>query len=689
MASRRFVLLLVVFCTFAATQVAWPQTAQPPQDPQRPPVFRTEANFVRVDVFATVKGRPVRDLALEDFEVLEDGVRQNLSTFEYVQVRAAAPFDDRREPNSMRESEDALRNPRARVFVLFLDVPHVTIGGAWNARQALVSMVDRLLGPEDLIGVMTPAMAPTDMVFARKTAVIEGGLLNKWPWGERHTLMEDEQDKMYQACYPWPTREMQDVVREMVVRRKERATLDAFSELVTWLREQREERKAIITVSEGWLLYRPNADLTRPRIIDYTTGEKEPIPGHEPIGIGQGGKITLSAPQQIGLNGEPIGGSKSDCDRDRMYLSAIDNAQFFRDIMDVANRANASFYTVDPRGLAGFDMPIGPARHPGLEVDASHLKDRLTALRTLAENTDGLAVIGNNNLEPGLRRISEDLSSYYLIGYYSSNAKLDGRFRRLKVNINRPGVEVRARRGYKAATEEEVAAARSAGAAPVPEPLARARAAVGGLARLRPEAKLHIQASAVRDAGATVWVVGELAKPVAAATAAVVTVGTGADAVTVEIPMATGQRGFTGSVALNVAPAGPLDIRVRVAPAGEIPFTSSLQLDLVAGLPMPLMFRRGPTTGNRYEPAGQPQFSRRERVRFDVPKGGGIALTAVRVLDRNGNPVEVPVTRTEREGWYSAEVTLAALGPGDYLVEVSGTAGGDEQKVLAAFRVAR
>ena len=78
-----------------------------------------------------------------------------------------------------------------------------------------------------------------------------------------------------------------------------------------------------------------------------------------------------------------------------------------------------------------------------------------------------------------------------------------------------------------------------------------------------------------------------------------------------------------------------------------------------------------------------------ERARFDVPRSAGASLESVRVLDRNGNPIEVSVTRADREGWFSAEVTLAPLGPGDYIVELTGRGGHTNQKVLAAFRVTR
>ena len=81
-----------------------------------------------------------------------------------------------------------------------------------------------------------------------------------------------------------------------------------------------------------------------------------------------------------------------------------------------------------------------------------------------------MAVLNNNDLDIGLKRIANDLSSYYLLGYYSSNAKLDGKFHTIKVRVKRPGVDVRARKGYRSATEEEVAAARTAASPPRPRP---------------------------------------------------------------------------------------------------------------------------------------------------------------------------------------------------------------------------
>ena len=680
------------WCLIAASVlclVTLPAAQAPPQPPpekpdQKPqaPTFRTEANFVRVDVFATRNGIPVHDLKLEDFQVLEDGTPQAVSTIEYVNVRTGTPQEQRDEPSTIQQSRDALKNPRARVFVLFLDTNHVTMAGSWTIREPLIRLLDRLMGPEDLVGIMTPRMSAADIVFARKTRVIEGGLRDNWPWGERHTLQKDEREQMYEMCYPWE--QTIAVVSEMIARKRERQTLEALHDLVGWLRDQREERKAILTLTEGWLLYGRNAGLAKLRVID-STGATEPVPGPEPIGVGPDGRL------RVGGKDNNIGMTRSECDADRVRLADIDDEYYLRELMASANRANASFYTVDPRGLAVFDSPIGPAEPPPPHIDQAMLRHRLDSLHVLANNTDGFAVTNSNDLDKGLKRISDDLTSYYLLGYYSTNTKLDGRFRTLKVNITQPGIDVRARRGYKAATAGEVAAARSAAAAPVPQAVSAARDTIASLSRIRTGAPLFTHAVALKRA---VWLAGELAQPATAAMNASVSVTASGTTSSIEVPIAAGQRAFVVAVPLKVEATGALDIRLRITAEGQPSLSDGIRIDPAPGISAPLMFRRGSATGNRLQPAGQPQFSRTERARFEVALGGAAKIDSARVLDRNGAAIEVPVAVSERtddagQRWSAADVTLAALAPGDYLIELSGNADGAAQKVLTPFRVTR
>ena len=166
------------------------------------PTFKTEANYVRVDVFPTTDGVPVSDLSAADFEVFEDKVPQKIDAFQHIVVRGNVAQDSRREPNTVAESRAMLQDPNARVFVLFLDVGHVDVAGSHDIRKPLVDTLDRVMGEDDLVAVMTPEMAATDLTFARKTTTIEGFLTRNWPWGERDRLNPlDPVERSYEACY--------------------------------------------------------------------------------------------------------------------------------------------------------------------------------------------------------------------------------------------------------------------------------------------------------------------------------------------------------------------------------------------------------------------------------------------------------------------------------------------------------
>ena len=147
--------------------------AQTPTPPPQP-TFRTEANYVRVDAYPTTgDGVPVTDLTQADFEILEGGAPQTIEQFERVVVRAAGPQDTRIEPNTVRESRAMAEQSKARLFVLFLDTYHVDIGASHAIRKPLIDALDRVIGQDDLVAVMTPEMSAADIAFARRTTTIE------------------------------------------------------------------------------------------------------------------------------------------------------------------------------------------------------------------------------------------------------------------------------------------------------------------------------------------------------------------------------------------------------------------------------------------------------------------------------------------------------------------------------------
>ena len=706
--SRRVGLTLALIALTVIVIPAQSGTGQAPAaqkpDPQQP-TFRTGTNYVRVDVFPTKDGKPLQGLQVEDFELFEDGVRQSIEAFEHVLITPAGPQATRREPASQRESLQEAANPRSRVFVFFLDTPNVTLQGSHQIKEPIIRLIDRVLGPNDLAAIMTPDMSTSNLTLARKTVVIEQQLRDHWTWGTRHSLTErDERERAYEACYPPvepndPAFES-NLGRKMIARKRERATLEALEDLVRWLHGIREERKAIITVTEGWMRFRPDNEMMRLR-ENKGTGYQEPIPGPDVIGVGRNGKLTTRDDRDI----DPDSLTKRECDTDRMRLAMMDNEQYFRDIVNQANRANASFYPVDPRGLAVWDSPLGPEPPLPMQVDQANLRSRLESMHDLAIATDGLAVVHSNDLDKGLRRIADDLTSYYLLGYYSTNTSLDGKYRRLEVKVRQPGVDVRSRRGYRAPTAEEVAIAKAEAEGPAARLPSAFSVAMGTLARIRPDARFRINAAAHSAGGAptTIWVAGELLpgagpeKYDLGGTADIEVQG-GATSTTARVTVKPGERGFVTPVTLpHAATQGLEQVAVRVRFSGEgaaVPLTDAVDANVDA-MAQPLVFRRGPKTGNRVVPAADFRFSRTERLRIELPVASGTKGVSARLLDKAGQPLALPVTTGERtdesttQAWITADVTLAPLAAGDYALELTTSSGSETRQTIMAFRVTR
>jgi VWFA-related protein len=671
------------------------QSGAAPAPVQQPP-FKAGVNFVRVDVYPTRDGSPVMDLKAEEFEVQEDGAAQRIESFEHVVVRPAGPQTERIDPGSQRDALQAAANPRNRVFVIFLDTPHVSVPGAHAINEPLIRLVNRILGPDDLVAVMTPAMSASQIVLARKTQVIEDSLRRNWAWGDRFTFRRDEQEIEYEACYPETL--YGDLATQMMRRKRERATLEAMQDLVRYLAAIREERKAILTVTEGWVRMGENPGLLALR-ENKAAGWREPVPGMEPMGVGPTGQPVVGRDPRGNIGGV----SKSKCHTDRMRLASMDNQQFFRDLIADANRGNVSFYPIDPRGLPVFDTPIGPSKE-SLNVidDRVVLRERHDAMHELALGTDGIAVMDNNDLDRGLKRIVDDLTSYYLIGYNSTNAKMDGRYRQIRVRVKRPGVDVRARKGYRAATPAELSGSRRApDATPGATSSSAVTAALESLGRIRPDARFRINVAVSGAAEGTIWIAGEV-QPAGnqpddlslGATADIEATAGGASG-TARVTLKPGERSFLTPLKLSGAAGGQLEVRARFTPEGRSAFTDSIRVNVGPAVMQPLLFRRGATTGNRLLPAADFRFSRNERLRLEIPVSAGAKPGAGRVLDRMGNPVQANVTVGERVDadsglrWLTADVSLAPFAPSDYAIEVAVADGGTEHRVVTAIRVTR
>jgi VWFA-related protein len=141
-----------------------------------------------------------------------------------------------------------------------------------------------------------------------------------------------------------------------------------------------------------------------------------------------------------------------------MDRTGIENQSELRAATNAAVRANLALYTMDMRGLQAI-VAGGEAQNASLRgVSPYSGQSMITALNsnfttqetlvTLATDTGGRAFLDSNDFSKVFKSVQDDSSTYYMLGYRSSNPARDGRYRRITVKLNLPGLKIDYRRGY-------------------------------------------------------------------------------------------------------------------------------------------------------------------------------------------------------------------------------------------------
>jgi len=141
-----------------------------------------------------------------------------------------------------------------------------------------------------------------------------------------------------------------------------------------------------------------------------------------------------------------------------MNRTGIENQSELRAAVNAAVRSNLAIYTMDLRGLQAI-VAGGEAQNASLRGTSAYsgqsminaLNSNFTTqetLVTLASDTGGRAFLDSNDFSQVFKGVQQDTSTYYLLGYHSTNLARDGRYRRITVKVNLPGVKIDYRRGY-------------------------------------------------------------------------------------------------------------------------------------------------------------------------------------------------------------------------------------------------
>lgn len=392
------------------------------------PTFPSRVDLITVDVVVVDRqGNPVTGLTRDDFTIREDGERQAVGAFEAVALADSAPSTPRRQ----RVSTNAERPDAAgRWFFLVFDDIHITANATPRARDAIAQFIDRVLRPGDRV-MIAPASGASMWTAA---------------------IPEDRADlKAY-------------VQRLQGQRRLEQGPgriWDHEAQAIALGRDPQAQAQVARRFFENDLIPEGgaapgDADLRKDLDVSPGLGLIQVKARQTYAEVTSRLRVSLGTLERLAAALAGARGRKSLLFFSEGFI-ADRSVGSFRTLVQAARNANVAVHFVDVRapsgnvgqpGLAGGGADVGRAVEDRDATIALALASReADGTRSIAADTGG-SVVSGTNLLAGLTQIGAEGRAYYLLGYSSTNARRDGRFRKIEVTVNRRDVTVRARSGY-------------------------------------------------------------------------------------------------------------------------------------------------------------------------------------------------------------------------------------------------
>jgi VWFA-related protein len=418
--KRSLPVLFFLLSTVARAQepAAPPAPAPSPAADAATPTFSAGVEVVTVDVVVTdKKNGTVSGIPREEFTILEDGVPQEVTSFENVQVPATASAEPARKPAISDNTRREERNGRS--FVIVFDDVHLTLFQAHRAKLAIGQFLKTGVREGD-----------------RVTLVATGG--GAW-WSTR---MEAGREDIVSLLKRLEGRLVPD-------NSPERMSDSEALRIHIYRDAQTEER-----VSRRFDSFGSNGRSTQGQQSDGLSGNPF-VQGRAADVYYQAAsrnRITLQVLDRVLVSLAATRGRKSLIlvSQGFIYDPQLDE---FKDVVQTARRSNVAMYFVDTRGLGGMpsymNAEFGPAiDNQDVSAAFGDELDQSAGAEMLASDSGGFSVKNTNDLSKGFLRIADETKSYYLVGYRPTNTKTDGKFRKIEVKVARKDVKVRARKGY-------------------------------------------------------------------------------------------------------------------------------------------------------------------------------------------------------------------------------------------------
>jgi VWFA-related protein len=399
-----------------------PAPAPAPQgDGIQRPTFRAQIDYVEVSAIVTDRdGNMVTDLKQADFQILEDGKPQTITLFTPVSIPFRQPERTLIDGRPLRF--DVATNTAARegrVYVIVLDDYHITSLRSNQVKRAVREFIEKHVAVDDQVAVIhSSGRSDVSQEFTTNKELMLAAVDKLIGMKLRSATLERLDD------YRTRVEQLQQQGGGSDQNQRDRALDMLDPQRAHWARSSMETLRNVS------------------RLLDTVNGSRKSV-----LYFSEG--IDYDITDVMGVT------------TGARYASDVLYAM--RDAIGAATRSNVAYYTIDPRGLVAMsddemDMQA-PPQDVTLGLNPWNIRDeqRLAqmSLMSLAEETGGAYSVNSNDFSRIFDRVVRDNSSYYLLGYYPTNERRDGRVRRIQVKVNRPNVDVVARKAYIAPKEKE------------------------------------------------------------------------------------------------------------------------------------------------------------------------------------------------------------------------------------------
>jgi VWFA-related protein len=443
--------ILVVAVAVSSISSIKSQTVSQLQNRDEPEV-RIRANEVALDIVVRdKKGRPVRDLTAADFEIYEDGVRQQVGSFRFVlrestagdsttpgaasgkgAASRVAPLKDVASAGVIALVFDRL-SPEARALARKAGLAYAEEGitgggftGVFGIDQALRTIQLYTDNPELVRQAVEKATSTTTSTYTSSAGKVRD-------LSERSTALSQQISNQESAASAAGAARDGAGASAAGAAIGQAATQQALIEMQTHMLENFEalerDQQGFATINSLLAVITPMRNLPgRKTIIFFSEG--------------------LALPQSVQTKFPAV---ISAANRANVSIYAIDSAglriesgtiEAAREINSLANRRM-------PQTGRGNDSITSAPYTKALERNEDLLRlDPRSGLGRLADQTGGFLISDTNDLKAGLHRIDDDMRAYYVLTYIPKNEDYNGQFRHIAVKLNRQNLEAQTRKGY-------------------------------------------------------------------------------------------------------------------------------------------------------------------------------------------------------------------------------------------------